>query len=774
MEVDTGATLSIISRHTYDTVWAGKQAPPIQPTNVKLRTYTREEIPVDGAIEAEVTYQDQKAQLSLVIVSGDGPSLMGRDWICHFEMDWTHLHQVQAKPSSELEPLLDRYKDLFKQELGKIKGITARLYPKAGARPRFYRSRPVPFSIRGKVEAEIDRQVKSGILEPVQFAEWGTPVVPVIKGDGSVRLCGDYKATVNQETKVDTYPLLRIEDIHASLAGGTVFSKLDLSHAYQQVTLDKESKQYVIINTHKGLYRLNRLPFGVASAPSMFQRIMEGVLRGIPGICVYIDDILVSGRTDQEHLQNLEAVLKRLEEAGARLKREKCFFMLPSVEYLGFRISAAGLQPTTAKVEAIQRAPAPTDVSQLKSFLGLINYYGKFLPNLSSVLAPMYRLLQKESTWIWSDEQQKSFNMVKSLLTSDRLLVHYDPSKKLILACDASPYGVGAVLSHREENGQEKPIAFASRSLGVAEKKYSQLEKEGLAIVFAVKRFHQYLFGRHFIILSDHKPLQHLFDETRATPTMASARIQRWALTLGGYDYTIAYKPGQDHANADLLSRLPVSGAPTVVPDLPEMVLLMETLSSSPVTASQISKWTSQDTLLAKVKEHVLNGWHQVSDEIPNSYRKFQEELSVFDGCILRGNKVIIPPEGRTRVMDLLHEGHPGTSRMKELARSFVWWPGIDHDLQERVKGCEPCQHLRHNPAPAPLHPWEFPHHPWERIHADFAGPFQGKMFLIVVDAFSKWLEVKPLAAATSTVTIEHLREIFATHGLITSHIGDG
>ena len=147
MEVDTGATLSIISRHTYDTVWAGKQAPPIQPTNVKLRTYTREEIPVDGAIEAEVTYQDQKAQLSLVIVSGDGPSLMGRDWICHFEMDWTHLHQVQAKPSSELEPLLDRYKDLFKQELGKIKGITARLYPKAGARPRFYRSRPVPFSI---------------------------------------------------------------------------------------------------------------------------------------------------------------------------------------------------------------------------------------------------------------------------------------------------------------------------------------------------------------------------------------------------------------------------------------------------------------------------------------------------------------------------------------------------------------------------------------------------------------------------------------------------
>ena len=336
-----------------------------------------------------------------------------------------------------------------------------------------------------------------------------TYIVPVIKKDGSVRLCGDYKVTVNQASETESYPLPKIDDILASLAGGTLFSKLDLAHAYQQIVLDDESKKVVTINTHivKGLYQVNRLPFGVASAPSMFQRIMESILQGLPNVSVYIDDILVTGKTPLEHLSNLDTVLTRLEQAGLRLKRKKCVFLLPVVEYLGYKISAQGIQPTEEKVNAIREAPTPQDVSQLKSFIGLVNYYGKFLPDLSNVLAPLYRLLQKETKWSWGDEQQRAFQEVKKLLTSECLLVHFDPDKELILACDASPYGVGAVLSHRGEDGREQPVAFASRSLAAAEKKYSQLEKEGLAIVFGVKKFHQYLFGRHFIISSDYKPL---------------------------------------------------------------------------------------------------------------------------------------------------------------------------------------------------------------------------------------------------------------------------
>ena len=207
----------------------------------------------------------------------------------------------------------------------------------------------------------------------------------------------------------------------------------------------------------------------------------------------------MTGQTDDDHLKNLEAVLTRLEEAGMRLKRKKCAFMLKRVEYLGHQISAEGLQPTQEKVRAILDAPTPQNVSQLRAFLGLINYYGKFLAHLSSTLAPLYKLLEKKSKWIWGKDQEKAFQMAKKQLISPCLLTHYDPQKEVILSCDASPYGVGAVLSHKTEEG-EKPIAFASRSLTAAEKKYAQLDKEGLAIVFGVRKFHDYLFGRKFKI----------------------------------------------------------------------------------------------------------------------------------------------------------------------------------------------------------------------------------------------------------------------------------
>ena len=449
---------------------------------------------------------------------------------------------------------------------------------------------------------------------------------------------------------MDKYPIPRIEELFATLAGGKTFTKLDLSHAYLQVPLDDESRQYLTINTHKGLFEYTRLPFGVASAPAIFQRVMENLLQGISGACVYIDDILVTGATEKDHLHNLTQVLQRLQIAGMRLKKGKCAFMLPSVSYLGHVINAEGLHTAESKVQAVVEAPEPRNVTELRSFIGMVNYYGKFIPNLATTLSPLYLLLS--TPWSWGSRQRCAFRDIKELLRSGQVLTHFDDGLPLILACDASPYGLGAVLSHRMPSGA---IGFASRTLTKAERNYSHLDKEALSIIFGVKRYHQYLHGRQFVIKTDHKPLIHIFSESRAVLTMASGRIQRSALTLGGYNYAIEFKEGKSMANADALSRLPLVTQRTEVPKPPEVVHVMEQLDSTPISSRQIRQWTDKDPILAKVRRRVQDGWPDQEEERGQDFLPFfrrRYELSTEGGCVMWGSRVVVPSQGRKRALD--------------------------------------------------------------------------------------------------------------------------
>ena len=359
--------------------------------------------------------------------------------------------------------MLKQHKEVF-EGLGELKGHKAKISVDPSAQPRYCKAHPVPYALREKVDQELDRLEREGIIEPVQFAEWVAPVVPVLKQDKkSLRLCGDFKLTVNKASKLYKYPIPKIEYLFARLAGGKSFSKLDMAQAYQQLVLDEESREYVVINTHRGPYRYNRLPFGLSSAPGIFQRVMESVLRGIPGVVVYLDDILITAPTDEEHVVTVAVVLERLKEAGLRLKKEKCVFLAPSVIYLGHLIDSQGLHPVQEKVQAIQEAPQPTNVTQLKSYLGLLSYYSKFLRNLSTAMAPLYKLLKHDEPWKWTEGQSQAFKQSKELILSSQVLVHFDPKLPIRLACDASDYGIGAVLSHRMPDGSEKPIGFFSR-----------------------------------------------------------------------------------------------------------------------------------------------------------------------------------------------------------------------------------------------------------------------------------------------------------------------
>ena len=411
MELDTGAAYSVITQTTYQRIAQQKSINSLEPSDLRLRSYSGDNIQVYGQVPVVVRYGQQERELYVQVVAGNGPDLMGRDWLSELKVSLKIGEVNTMEGGSSLQTVLERHSAMFEKGLGCLKGTTVKLNVDSNATPKFYKARTVPLALKEKVEAELDNLESMGII---QFSKWAAPVVPVVKQNGGVRLCGDYKLTVNQASPVDSYPLPRVDELLASLSGGKFFSKLDLSQAYLQLPLDEQSREYVTVNTHKGLYRYNRLPFGVSSAPSIFQRTMDNLMRGIKGVSTYIDDILISGSTIEEHLQTLDIVLQKLESAGLKLNKAKCFFLHSQVEYLGHIIDKVGLHPTTEKVLAIREAPRPRNVSELRSFFGIINYYNRFLPNLSTKLAPLYRLLQKNVPWTWGNNEDQAPNSLKS------------------------------------------------------------------------------------------------------------------------------------------------------------------------------------------------------------------------------------------------------------------------------------------------------------------------------------------------------------------------
>ena len=768
MEIDTGAVVAMIGKQEYERNFSHL---PLHESKRRLKTWPGQRISVLGDIIVDVMYEGQKEKLPLLVAGDNGPTLLGRNWLRRIKLDW---HNICTVKNSELDGLFSSYSGLFKEGLGKFNGPPVQIHVTSEAQPKFCKARPVPYALREKIDKAIEDNVAQGVWEPIQYSEWASPLVPILKSSGSIRLCGDYKVTVNKFCEGDSYPIPKIDDLYADLAGGTLFTKIDLSQAYSQIPVDEKSQKYLTVNTHRGLFKVNRLAMGIHSAPGIFQRLLSSLLQDLPHVTVYLDDILLTGVDEKQHLQNLEEVFKRLSEAGFCIQKDKCTFMAHSVVYLGHRIDKEGLHPLEDKVRAIKDAPAPKNISELRSFLGLINHYARFLPQLSAVLAPLHVLLRKGVEWHWKSPQASAFQAAKDLLRSDSVLVHYDGKLPLLLECDASPLGVGAVLSHQYEDGSERPIYFASRSLSPAEKHYSQLEREALALVFGVKKYHQYLYGREFQLVTDHKPLTSLFNEDKSIPQMASSRIIRWAVTLSAYQYKIRHKKGTLNSNADALSRLPLPTNTESTPVPADIVLLMNYIDASPVTGTDIKTWTRRDSTLSRVYDWIQLGWPNKSPgEEFRPYFARKDELSTHNGCILWGSRVVVPKPGQDSVLQELHESHIGMSRMKALARSYAWWPNMDVAIEKTVKACPICQLHQNQPAPAELHPWEWPKAPWSRLHIDHAGPFLGKLFLIVIDAHSKWLEVTPVSSTASEVTINALQTIFATHGLPDTIVSD-
>ncbi|XP_039204570.1 uncharacterized protein K02A2.6-like, partial [Crotalus tigris] len=470
---------------------------------------------------------------------------IGLDW---FEALGIHVTGLNSLQTLDLQEVCKELADVFSPQLGTFKGPPVSLKLDPTVTPIRIKARRVPFTLKSKIDTELDKLIQQGILEPVDSSPWETPIVTPLKAKGDIRICADYKCTLNKALQQHAYPVPVVSHILASLKGG--------------------APQTIV--THRGAFKVKRLQFGVNVAPGIFQSVMENTLRGIPGVCPYFDDVLIAG--DSTH-----------------------------------------------------------------------------------------------------------------------------------------------ILAER---------------------------------------------------LSDHKPLLGLFTTRKQTPQIISPRILRWSIFLSAYDFSLLHKPGKEMGHADGLSRLPL---PVVEADPAPAVniLSIQALPELPLCARDVAAETGTDHTLSRVRSWVLSGWpeHCPSPEFQSFWSK-RNELSLSQGCLLWGHRVVIPTSMRTRVLESLHEGHPGIVRMKALARSLLWWPVLDKDIEAQVHACHLCQRSRPEMPQAPVHRWEETQSPWSRVHIDYAGPFQGQFFLVLVDSHSKWLEVVPVSSTTTAKTIQVLRGIFAAHGL--------
>ena len=781
LELDTGACDNFISM----SVWEQLGKPNLRQQHVRYQSASKHEIDVKGHCEMFTKLPDQDGKgttLNYVVSSVPDLNLLGRDAIktlgisldTVLEQTTPKVHKVmEEKTDSKLQQackeLCLEFPDIFKNELGCLKDFELEVNFKGESQATFCRPRPVPFAMIEDVNQTYDVGIDKGIWKPVQFNEYGTPVVPIRKPNGEIRVCGDYSKTVNPQLETHRQPIPLPEDLIRKLSGGYGYTKLDLADAYHQIPLGPESQKKLALSTQRGVLLQMRLPFGISSAPGYFQEIMEQLTSDLKGVAVYLDDILISGASAEEHLQNLRRLLQRLDEKGLRCKLEKCSFAQTSVEYLGHRLTSQGLEKGR-KANAIKDMPAPVNTSELRSFLGSIQFYRKFLPNLSATTEPLNQLLRKGEPWKWEERQQTSFDFLKDRLSADTVLAHFNPKLEIGLACDASETGIGAVLFHRLSDGSERPVENASKTLTDTQRKYGQIQKEALSIIFGLKKFHQFLYGRKFILVTDHKPLISMFGPKKGVPTLAANRLSRWALLLNQYEYTVEYRPTNKHGNADALSRLPAG--PDAAFDAEEDKEDVDTVCTIKVIGRQLdanaaimAKETAKDPVLSLVVRYTTEGWpmrnqkkEETTGEI-SQMKQVADSLSVVDNCLLYGTRVVIPTNLRPQILDILHLGHFGMQRMKQLARTAVYWPRIDADIEDSCRQCTDCGENQRHPPKSPVHPWMMPEKPWSRVHIDHAINFMGSNWLVMVDAYSKYPSIHRTTSPSTLVQQRYLRK---------------
>ena len=685
--------------------------------------------------------------------------------------DLEHLTETEQQ---SLKQLLADYADVFAlnpSELGTTSLVTHTI-DTGDHSPVRQPVRRMPFALRKQVDQMVQEMIQDGVIQPSR-SPWASPVVLVKKKDGKMRFCVDYRH-LNRLTKLDVFPLPRIDDTLAMLSGAKYFTTLDLASGYWQVAMDPESQEKTAFNTYSGLYEFRKMPFGLVNAPATFQRLMEVVLHGLArrGCLDYLDDIIVIGRTLEEHNINLINVLQRLRKAFLKLKPPKCKIAQLEVEYLGHIVSQEGIRTDPKKLQAVKEFPLPGNVKTLRSFLGLASYYRRFIPDFARIATPLHALTKKEVEFLWDDQCQMAFEELQTRLTAAPVLAFPNFEVPFRLETDASGHGLGAVLAQQQKGGSIRPIAYASRTLQPHEKKYGVTELEGLGVVWAVKHFRPYLYGHPCDLYTDHPALKSLLNTTQP-----SGKLARWGMAIQELDIHIHHR----NSNADALSRHPLQEADPGV----QCGVVAAVESTRP--EEELASWQRQDQPLNEIIVFLETGCLPQDEKRARVIALTQSQYTLKGRVLYHlesdGSLRVIPPEkSRKNLFDGAHGGTFGAHLrdakvFSELQRHY-WWLGMRSDIARWSRGCLVCAtHSTGRAVHPPLTPIPVAG-PFDRVGVDviqFPRSWDGNQYAVVfVDYLTKWPEVFAVPdQSAATIAKLLVEEIVSRHGVPAELLSD-
>lgn len=769
MKVDSGAQANIISYSCYKKLL--NKPPPVESKTV-LSTVDGTPLKHFGKIRVTLSLGNRSLKTEIYVVKRKTEPILGLDSAVKLkilkpgENSSIKIYNLSTSKPLTMQDIKSNYADVFDGKLGKYPG-TYNIELTDNAVPRVNPPRRVPFKLREPLHKKLCEMEDMGVIEKVDHpTEWVNSMVGTEKKNGTIRLCLDPRE-LNKFVKREHYPIPTFDEVKSTFGKPKYFTIVDQSSAFWQVELEESCRDLTTFQTPTGRYRFKRLPFGLSSASEVLQRKTHQVFGDLPNVFTIADDTCIIGETEEAHDEALVRFLQRARENNIKLNADKLQFKKQKVVFHGHQLTEEGIKADKSKIDAIVNMPEPQDRKGVQRFLGMINYLSPFIPCKSQITDPLRQLVKDDSSWMWGPEQRRAFQQIKSVLLNDVTLDYFDPKKELTIQADASKDGLGACLL---QDG--RPLAYASRPLSKTECRYAQIEKELLAIVFATRRFHHYVYGTKITVQSDHKPLvsiQHKdFDKM-------SPRLQLMCYKLLRYNFEIKYQPGSTMYLADTLSRAVIPGNDT--DEVDPCLFVNSVMTYFPATKSRKRVWkeeTLDDNVSQSIKDYLKSEWpnrkNLPSELVP--YYDIRDELFEEEDLLFYVNRLIIPAKLRKETLEKLHEGHQGMEKCKNLARERIYWPGITKDIENFISQCAVCQKYRKKNAKEPIQQREIPDTPWNSVATDIF-QFGKHDYLVMVDYYSKYPEIARLTSKTATAVVNATKIIFARHGIPFELIAD-